>query len=269
MSNSVADAKDDFDVEDIYTPLEVAKEEIWKRWNDKELRKKVEKYLDNSIPEIMLKSPRAILARHVASPNNEFIKFLKLADKIELEPICLEYIEDKFRAENEDKYYLGKMYFCDGLGDKKIKSKKVIDFNCSEGERLINLRTVWGDNFVKFHHELFAGVFENYNALMIDESLWIKKNGGGPRYFYEKFFSLFLCYGVLFENYLVNKNEKEFTKNLVIPAFKKVYKEFDLKPLVVKIYPPKNENEIFWRQYPKEVMEKIKNNQKSNEKINA
>lgn len=29
----------------IYTPLSVAKEEIWKRWNDQELKKKVEDFL--------------------------------------------------------------------------------------------------------------------------------------------------------------------------------------------------------------------------------
>jgi hypothetical protein len=32
-------------LDDIYTPLEEAKEEIQRRWEDKELKKKVEEYL--------------------------------------------------------------------------------------------------------------------------------------------------------------------------------------------------------------------------------
>ncbi len=36
--------EEEFDIKDIYTPLSVAKKEIWRRWNDKELRKKVEAY---------------------------------------------------------------------------------------------------------------------------------------------------------------------------------------------------------------------------------
>jgi len=142
---------------------------------------------------------------------------------------------------------------------KRLQAEKVIDFNSSEGRRLIDIETLWGDNFVKFHHDLFRGIFNEYEKSIIDESLWIKKNGGGPKFFYEKFFSLFICYGVLFENYLENKNEKEFTNNLVIPTFKKVYEIFGLKPLVVKIYPPKNENDLFWRHYPKEVENNLNN----------
>ena len=34
-----------FDIKEIYTPLSVAKEEIWRRWNDPVLRKKVEDFL--------------------------------------------------------------------------------------------------------------------------------------------------------------------------------------------------------------------------------
>lgn len=261
MPNSENEAIDDFSVEEIYTPLEVAKEEIWRRWNDKDLRKKVEKYLNNSIPEIMLDSPRAILARHIASPNNEFIKYLDLAKDIELKPICLEYLEDKFRAENQDKYFLGKMFFCDGIGKKngkRLEAEKVINFDCSEGKKLVDIRTLQGDNFVDFHHNLFQGIFDEYEESIIDESLWIKKNGGGPKFFYEKFFSLFICYGVLFENYLENKNEKEFTNNLVIPTFKKVYDIFGVKPLVVKMYPLGSENDLFWRHYPINIIEKLK-----------
>lgn len=38
-----------FDIKEIYTPLSVAKKEIWRRWNDKELRKKVEDFLGGDV----------------------------------------------------------------------------------------------------------------------------------------------------------------------------------------------------------------------------
>ena len=258
MDNFERIEKEEFDIENIYTSLEDAKEEIWKRWNDKELRKKVEEYLGNSIPEIMINSPRAILARNIASPNNEFIEFLDLSKKIDLKPVCLEYIEDKFRAENEDKYFLGKICFCDSVEEKNVDSIKILDFDSSEGKKISDIKTRHGNLFVDFHHNLLKSILSEYNMLFFDESMWIKKNGGSPKYFYKKFFSLFLCYGILFENYLTNRREGKFIKDLVIPAFLEIYKEFNLKPLVDRIYPSDNEDDLFWRQYPKVLKEKVK-----------
>jgi hypothetical protein len=42
--------QENFQVESMYTTLSEAKEEIWRRWNDKELRKKVEEYKMGNIP---------------------------------------------------------------------------------------------------------------------------------------------------------------------------------------------------------------------------
>lgn len=42
-----------FDIKDIYTPLSVAEKEVWRRWNDKELRKKVEDFLGGDVPEFL------------------------------------------------------------------------------------------------------------------------------------------------------------------------------------------------------------------------
>ena len=58
-------------IKHIYTPLEEAKEEIWRRWNDKALRKKVEEFLGGDIPDLFKKKPCAVLARSVVSPNFE------------------------------------------------------------------------------------------------------------------------------------------------------------------------------------------------------
>jgi hypothetical protein len=60
---------------DIYTPIEEAKEEIWRRWNDPALQKKVPDYL-GSIPECFQREPRAVLFRNIASPDIEFHHFV-------------------------------------------------------------------------------------------------------------------------------------------------------------------------------------------------
>jgi len=102
--------EEQFDVKEIYTPLSIAKKEIRKRWNDKELRKKVEDFL-GEIPEIFKKEPSAVLARHVTAPNSEFFHFLELVRLTSLKPVNLEYLKDKYVSCNPAKLYLGKMCF--------------------------------------------------------------------------------------------------------------------------------------------------------------
>ena len=47
-----------FDIDTIYTSLEEAKEEVWRRWNDKELRAKVEESLGGDVPEVFRDEPK-------------------------------------------------------------------------------------------------------------------------------------------------------------------------------------------------------------------
>lgn len=63
----------------IYVSLEEAKEEIWRRWNDKDLRKKVEDFLGGDIPEPFKKEPRAVLARPITTPDIEHMHFLEMS----------------------------------------------------------------------------------------------------------------------------------------------------------------------------------------------
>lgn len=62
-------------LEDIYTPLKEAKEGIWRRWNDKELRAKVEEFLGGDVPEFLRDEPKAYLARQLVTPNFSFFRF--------------------------------------------------------------------------------------------------------------------------------------------------------------------------------------------------
>lgn len=258
MTAKIEKDNDDFkkEVLKIYTPLSVAKEEIWKRWNDKKLRKKVEKFLGGDVPECFKKSPKAVIARNIASPNKEFVRFLDLAKLASLEPQCLEFTTDKFCAANQDKYYLGKLFFFNGVGKKwgeKTKAIRVIDYDKAENKQFRKISTIWGENLVDFHHRLLECIYKDCEKIISDESNWIKRNGKTPEKFYEKFLALFICYGILFENYL--SSESSIINKVIEPNYKRVEQLFGMKPLLVKLFPIGCDYELFWQYYP-QILEK-------------
>lgn len=257
MLDKTVEKKDsELDIKKLYTPLSVAKEEIWRRWNDKKLKNKVEEFLNGDVPKFLQEKPKAYLGRHIASPNFEFIRFLESAQTIGLEPVCPEYLQDKFSAANFEKYHLGKIFLHNGKGKKggdKITTSRIIDFTDSEGKKLEHLKTCWGDSFCGFHHKLLDTICPSDNRIIFDISPWIIRNGKNPELFYSKFFALFICHGVLFENFLLNKGENYFSNNVVIPNFKKIYKKFGIKPLIVPLVPIEKETDIYWWCYPEKV----------------
>jgi len=241
------------EIDSIYTPLSVAKEEIWRRWNDEELRKKVNIFINGDVPDFLKDAPKAYLARQVLTPNFDFFQFLKLAVFSGLDFVCPEFIEDKFSAKNSSKYFLGKMFFHNGKGKRgghKIGSIKIIDFNKSEGKKISELETLWGENLVEFHHKILNSLVPDINDKIFDISSWLQRNGGSPDKFYRKFLALFICNGILFENFLLNKEEGHFTEEIILPIFKELEKEFGVKPLIVNALPIKNESGVYWGYHP-------------------
>jgi hypothetical protein len=237
-----------FSIEDIYTPLPVAKKEIWKRWNNSALQDKVNTFLHNDIPEFLKDKPRSIYWRHLISPNFEFLHFWELSKQIELEPICIEYLSDIFTAKNSCKYHLCKLYFYNGKGRKggnKISTLKIIDFN-AEGKKLTEIETLWRENLVEFHHRMLRAAIDDIS--IYDSSPWFN-------YYYH--LVLLICHGVLFENFLMNDEEREFTEKIIIPNFLKVRDVFGVQPLIVRLLPPETETDPYWFYYPESIKAKI------------
>jgi len=254
-------------VEEIYTPIGVAREEIKRRWNDSVLRKKVENLWDGDLPEVFKKEPRAIFFRVVLTPNFETSYFLDLMDIIELKPICAELYMDKFCTMNKDKVHLGKLVFLHkSLKDScDIVTKKIIiDFDESEKKSFKEMRTINNKSFIDFHHHLY--IKQHKEIMDIFDASSLKKDGDSARDVYEKIFSICLINGVLFENFIAkdSEHEKKFVEEVVLPAFNSVVKKFDLKPLVVPLLPLKNEEKENWIWYPghleKEMNEFFKDN---------
>lgn len=247
------------ELDDVYTPLEEAREEIRKRRNDPALKKKVEEVLKGDIPDIFHESPRLVLARQVVSPNYELLHFLELAKDIGLKPAFFEYAEDKFITKNDDKYYLAKLYFDGGVGKKGgsiITSKKITDIDKYDGRSFSEMQTLWGDRFIDFHHALAAPIIQQAEIYDISENY--RRNGEIAEKYYFYYLSLFLYHAVLAENYLLNNTYDTFTEEVFYPSFVKVRDLFGIKPLIVRMIPNTEEESLHWRYYPQEVYDSIK-----------
>jgi hypothetical protein len=237
----------------MYSTLEEAKSEIWRRWNDKKLRHRVEEYLGGDIPAIFQQEPKGVLIRFVATPNYEFCNFAKLSKVLNISPVVAEYRSDKFCTVNPDKKYLGKISIYRGNNPftcperAEVKGYKIINFKEDEGKTIKSLNTVWGQSFVEFHHELTEKWLNGLQTF--DISAWFARHGGKPDSFYSHILALFVCHGVQFENYHNEGNEAQFTQDIVRPAVEVVTNHFGVKPLIVPVVPINSEREPAWSWY--------------------
>lgn len=241
----------------VYTPLDEALEELKKRQTDPTLHEFIQKELPVGAPLPMLTNPKAVMFRQVVTPNYEIRRFLDLIDMVEgLSPMFLEYAEDKFTDNNEWKYSLGKVGFYFGQGKKggeKIERTRVIDFNSYRGKKLAEVKTLWGQSLIDFHHELFLEAYGGgtlNNDSFFDGSDWFSQSGGQAIDYYKNFLALFVKNGVLFENFLLDTKEIDFTKNVFLPAFIKITQESGVKPLIVALEPTEIESAEFWMCHP-------------------
>lgn len=240
----------------VYTSPEDAVKELKRRWHDESIKVPI------SIPPIFEKGFKAVLHRQLITPNYEVLRFLSIADGLDFDPIFFEYTKDKFVTENEWKYHLGCLHFYLGHGKKggiKLDRSNIIDFNKSNGKKLSDVKTIWNQSLVDFHHELFLKRFPKLNPKLFDGSDWYSKNGGCAKDYYKNFFLLFIKHGILFENFMLDTKEMSFSKEVFLPAFIEVKEKTGLKPLIVALEPTEIEEDIFWMCYPpEEVVRSVK-----------
>ena len=260
-------------VTDIYTSMEEAREEIWRRWNDRTLRKKVEAFLGH-VPDHMTTNPRAILNRDIATPDNEFREFIRKAYRIGLSPLVSEYSDDKFVGINPDKLSLAKMAISTGRdknGGALFRYITVIDYPKHDGKKFSEIITLWGEQFVSFHHRLLRLHFPDVEVF--DNSEWLKSKGDGARDFYPYELGLCICHGVLFEDFLISGAEKRFCEDVVMPTFDKLVAMFGIKPLIVPLLSKqlvgRDAGDSYWSCYPNCLKEEILSRLRMSHKNNA
>jgi len=237
----------------MYVTLEQAKTNLRQRRKDFTLRRKVRDYL-GELPDFLQKGPRAVLARQLASPTLEFQQFAALAEQIDLLPAALDFTGDKFYSGNPDKLALGKMIFHHGKGRNggdKINPCRVIDFTRWDGKPANQIETLWGEDFVAFHHRLLTSYFPTVE--IHDCTAWLKRLGGRPELFWPRVLGLFVCDCILFENFHLDGQEKAFTRDIIRPALNQVEEYFGCAPLIVPLVPHEREQERYWSWYPGEI----------------
>lgn len=238
-----------FDAE-VYTPLSIAIDELKKR-NGKGIR---EVFND----DILLNNePCFVLFRHVATPNFEVHRFISAGDGLGYKTVICEYLNNKFVSNNLEKKALGKMIFFEGVGKKggaKNHTETIIDFNSSNGRKLTDIKTLWGESLVDFHHFLMKESYGNAHPIVFDASKWFLGNGINARTYYENLLKIFISNDILFENFLLDDpEERKFIETIFLPAFKKVVNETGCKPLIVPLEPTSIEGDNFWYSYPKKL----------------
>jgi len=244
-------------MDDIYTPIEEAGEIIRKRWADEGLRKKVEEKLNNDIPDILKDNPHGLIWRVICTPDGEFERFLELCKKAKLEPAGFENSEDKFHNGNFTKYGLGDLAFSVGINKKSqhsVVKERIIDFNGSGGKRMRDIKTLWDESLLDFHHFFLQEIFSTMKDKVADVSEWLRSKGGTPEKYYFFVLSLAICHAVYFDDYDLLESEKGFVEEIILPAFKEVKEYFGIKPIIVKISNVgEHERDPYWWCYSKEA----------------
>jgi hypothetical protein len=243
------------EIDKIYTTLEEAKAEIQRRWNDPELKRKVDEYLKGNIPEPLRDEPKAISTAHIATPNWAFYRFWEGAKSIGLKPLAFEYTDDLFVTTNYDKASLAKMVFYHGKDDHAnmiTSHRHIIDLTGKNEKKKINtIETTWGENFVDFHHRALHAFYSGVE--IYDGSPWYHAMGNNAKEYYKYVLALYIRNGVLFENFMLSKKEGVFTKEIFLPAFEFVTKTFGVRPLIVPIWPHHESDNKYWWCYPQFV----------------
>jgi hypothetical protein len=258
----------------VYLPLADAITELKRRETLPDIDTYLATLLPFGVPAVMREKKSVAIFRHIATPNYEIRRFVALADLIrvsmhaetgiELHPLILEFLDDKFTNRNEWKYSLGRLYLYKGTDKKNapiFESIYAVDFNTSNSKPIATLKTLWGQSLVDFHHELFASVFPSMRDSVFDLSGWLRKNGDDAKTYYKFFLSLFLKHGVLLENFLLDGTEGSFTKDIILPTLFEIERECGFKPLIVALESTEIEHSRFWLSHPceetKQMLKKI------------
>lgn len=238
----------------ICTSLTDGLAELKKRREDPRLEKLVLRLLHDDIPEPLRESPRAVIFRQITAANYENRRFLNLVNASDaIKPLFWEYWQDKYTP-NELKRPWGKLHFYHGQGKKggeKVERVNIIDFNASNGKKIHEVETLWGEPLHHFHRELLKSELKlTESSLFYDASDWFSRQGSRAKNYYESFLTLFVRHGILFEDFMLDAKESDFIQGVFIPAFLEVWRKTGHKPLIVDLAAPRLEGQRFWYCHP-------------------
>ena len=251
------------DTVNIYFSLDEARAELSRRRQNTLLRAVVEAELGECLWPELRERPRSLFPRHLLTPNNTFLYFLHAAYYVGAIPFAGEFLGDIFSHSNMDKQLLGRLRATNGTRKVQVE---IISFSSNDRKKICEVVKHTGKRLVDFHHRLLE--IGGYNIEHRDMTDWFR-GFGKPTDFYYPILLHFVAHGVLFENYLTekeNKSEGVFTNNVVFPAMRRIKDKFGLRPLVVRLCPENQSEEenFYWKCYPPRVNEYILNYSREN-----
>ena len=244
-----------------FTSLAEALTEIQRRRQDPELFKKVTNYLNGDVPEHFKgDKPILYLARHIATPNFETLRFIEVCKDKNLPLVISQDLKGKFVTNNALKKSLGKMSVVRSTarnGDEITENFTIINFDECQGKLFCDINTCFNEKLSDFHMCLLKEIYPK-EIKVVDESDWIDKNNRENLIEqYKKMLALLIVNGIMFESY--PPEEASLVKETLKPAFEYITSMFGLKPLIVELIPPHMEEEKNWNGYPSIVYPIIKN----------
>lgn len=238
----------------VYTPLSEALLILEERQKDPKIMDAIKSLLNNDIPPVLNNKKSGIFARHIATPDYDTQRFIKLTEENNLDTVLLEYLDDKFVSGNKNKHALCQIRINNGLNNKGnyiFEKINIIDFVKNDGEKIKDINTLWDESLNKFHKKLFNHYGINKNLIFYDLSDWYGRNGKDAKNYYKKFLLFFITHGILFENFSTKDNsENIFTENILLPAIYDTINMIGMKPLIVPMEPIESENEEYWISHP-------------------
>ncbi len=240
-------------LEQLYLPLEEAVSILHTRLSDKNP-------CSNDDLSIFLGSrPHAVIFRQLATPNYESALFVDLARAYNLQPLFIEFHEDRFLTRNPIKCALARMRFSPGpesMTSTTNVTRRVVDMPSADGRRFCDIFTVWHQPLSAFHHELLYAVPHFAGITTIDASRWFHSHGGHSHEYYAPFLGLFYN-AILFEDFLLTPEEKPFTEDIVLPAFDAALSCLRVPPLITRISPKHNAEKAEWFHYPQALLSEV------------
>ena len=238
----------------IFTPLAEAVAELHRRREHTDLRQRVEDFLGGDIPDY-LRGPQPVLylARHIATPNFETLRFAELSRPFGLPRVIGQDTQDKFVAHNVMKRALGKLPL--QRKDGQHEHCTVIDFATAQGQRLSDIRTLHGQPLPDFHAELMRTA--HLDAVQVaDDAAWISRQQRGnlPEH-YKRFLALFVAHGVMLEAYI--DEDAALVRDALRPAFAFIQQHFGVVPLIVNLHDASVLPPCEWDAYPEHVHSQI------------
>lgn len=246
------------------TPAE-AMQELARRRQDPELKRRVEEYLSGDIPQYCEGEPILYISRYLITPNFETLRFFHLVKHLGMKTVATQDSKSLFVSQNQVKKALCKLPICVRLTQKNGKLHEqyqkisVVDFNTADGKMFSEIKTLWGENLVDFHARLFTEL--NFGKFDIpDDADWIDRHHRENLLeHYKHLLSLFVTHGIFLETYdMSDEHERWFIKHIVRPAYEHVKERFGHAPLIAPLYPTTFESPHFWVSYPPEVLKIVK-----------